>query len=192
MDAAAHGRGVMRNDTDLLTTTLATVAARVNEQFSKAIMTKMTIQMPLYHAAGLFDHLRFIFETKQIHWAEKRKEWFDYLANLKGVRNSSAVRMGLDSFLTYQRAVREYNTQLSIFPDLQKPKELWMWWLKQRLIVPSFFEIACVLFLKLPVCSFGCSRLLWSASSRSSRPTLLGNRTRKADKHRLALRSMCL
>jgi hypothetical protein len=91
-------------------------------------MTKMAIQMPLYHAAGLFDPLRFMFETRQIHWAEKRAEWFDYLANLKGVRNTAAMRVGLDNeYLTYQRAVREYNTQLSDFPDLQKPKELWIW-----------------------------------------------------------------
>jgi hypothetical protein len=182
---AAHARGVVRNDTDMLTSSLATVAANVVEQFSKAIMTKMAIQMPLYHAAGLFDPLRFMFETRQIHWAEKRVEWFDYFVNLKGVRNAAAVRVGLDNeYLTYQRAVREYNTQLSDFPDLQKPKELWMWRL-QYLTLTSFFEIACVLILMQPS-SASVERFFSLLKANSSR------QQNRESRQTLALRSMCL
>ncbi len=87
--------------------------------------------------------------------------------------------------LTYQRAVREYNTQLSDFPDLQKPKELWMWWLKQRLTLTSFFEIACVLILMQPS-SASVERFFSLLKANSS-----GQQNRES-RQTLALRSMCL
>lgn len=154
------------------------------QHFDDAIMKKMAMVLPLYHAASLFDPQRFVVEYNKVSFKDQRRLFLDHLAGLKGV--PVGVRSGLDAeFGLYETEVRNRLAELGVHPSLDTPSQLWMWWRGLRLKLPSWFAVASVLILMQPS-SAAIERFFATVKANTSA------QQNSESQETLALRCMCL